>query len=82
MLRTGVDGRHTSLRIHTRVVDRNQRDVESFNPNILGLAVLSSGLGMAMIWLAKRFSMLEQRRELRCPACGVIRRRGSCNCPS
>jgi hypothetical protein len=56
--------------------------VESFDQNVLGVIALSSGLSVAMVWLAARFNLLERRRETRCPACGVIRRRGACNCPS
>jgi hypothetical protein len=54
--------------------------VEPFDINSLGLAGLIGGLGAAMIWLAKRLSVLEQRQERRCPACGIIRRRGACRC--
>jgi hypothetical protein len=56
--------------------------VESFDSNVLGVIALSSGLSLAMVWLATRFNLLEQRQLPRCPACGVIRRRGACNCPS
>jgi hypothetical protein len=54
--------------------------VENLEANIIGVLALSSGLGVAMVWLATRFNMLEQRQASRCPACGVIRRRGSCSC--
>jgi hypothetical protein len=54
--------------------------MENLDPNILGPLVLGSGLGMLLVRLAQRYRMLEQRHERRCPACGVIRRRGSCSC--
>ena len=54
--------------------------VETLDTQIVSLAAVVSGLGGAMIWLAARLNMLEQRQEGRCPACGVIRRRGSCSC--
>ena len=54
--------------------------VETLDTQIVSLAAVISGLGGAMIWLAARLNMLEQRQEGRCPACGVIRRRGSCSC--
>ena len=56
--------------------------MEPFDPNSLGLAGLIGGLGAAMVWLATRLKMFEQRQERRCPACGIIRRRGACSCTS
>jgi hypothetical protein len=54
--------------------------VETLDTEILSLVAIVSGLGGAMIWLAARLNMLEHRQEGRCPACGVIRRRGACSC--
>jgi hypothetical protein len=54
--------------------------MENLDPNILGPLVLVSGLGTMLVWIAQRYRMLEQRDERKCPACGVIRRRGSCSC--
>jgi hypothetical protein len=54
--------------------------VESIDTQTLGLVALTAGLSGAMVWLATRLNMLEQRHEGRCPACGVIRRRGACRC--
>ena len=54
--------------------------MENVDPNILGPLVLGSGLGALLAWLGQRYRMLEQRDERRCPACGIIRRRGSCSC--
>jgi hypothetical protein len=83
MFRTGGDVTRTTQRIHTRAVNVGpERPVESFDSNVLGVIALSSGLSLAMVLLATRFNLLEHRRVPRCPACGVIRRRGVCNCPS
>jgi hypothetical protein len=54
--------------------------VESISPDIVGILALGGGLGVLLATLARRYSLLEQRREARCPACGVIRRRGRCSC--
>ena len=54
--------------------------MENFDPNILGPLALGSGLGTLLVRLAQRYRLLERRDEPRCPACGVIRRRGSCSC--
>ncbi len=54
--------------------------MEPFDPQILGAMALSSGLAVAMLWLANRMNMLEQRRDVRCPACGRLRRRDRCGC--
>jgi hypothetical protein len=54
--------------------------MESISPDVIGTLTLGGGLGLLLAMLAQRYSMLEQRREERCPACGVIRRRGSCSC--
>jgi hypothetical protein len=54
--------------------------VETVNADITGILALGAGLGMILVLLAQRYSMLEERRETRCPACGVIRRRGRCSC--
>jgi hypothetical protein len=54
--------------------------MENVDPNILGPLVLGSGLGTLLVWLGQRYRMLEHRDERRCPACGIIRRRGSCSC--
>jgi hypothetical protein len=62
-----------------RAVDVKET-VETLDTQIVSVAAVISGLGGAMIWLATRLNMLEQRQEGRGPACGVIRRRGSCSC--
>jgi hypothetical protein len=54
--------------------------MEAFDSNIIGPLALSGGLGFAMVWLAIRMHVLEQREEGRCPACGRFRHRGACGC--
>jgi hypothetical protein len=53
---------------------------EALDTHLLGVIAVSGGLSAAMVWLATRLNMLEQRQAGRCPACGVIRRRGVCSC--
>jgi hypothetical protein len=53
---------------------------EVFDTHLLGVIALSGGLSAAMVWLAARMNVLEQRQGSRCPACGVIRRRNGCSC--
>jgi hypothetical protein len=47
---------------------------------MLGVLSVTAGLLFAMVWLAARMSMIELRRPERCPACGRLRRGGSCGC--
>jgi hypothetical protein len=54
--------------------------LETFDAHLLGVLTVSGGLAAAMVWLGARMNLLEQRQPLRCPACGVIRRRGLCSC--
>jgi hypothetical protein len=54
--------------------------METLDPTILGSFVLGGGLGTLLVRLAQRYQILEPRDEERCPACGVIRRRGACSC--
>jgi hypothetical protein len=56
--------------------------METFDPQTFGILTISAGLSFAMVWLARKLNALDERDSAaRCPACGVIRRRGSCNCP-
>lgn len=56
--------------------------METLHTQILGALSITAGLGFAMVWLAARTSMIDLRRPDRCPACGRLRRRGSCGCSS
>jgi hypothetical protein len=51
------------------------------DPHILGVISMTTGVGFAMIWLATKLNLLEQRSLHRCPACGRHRRNGVCGCP-
>ena len=62
------------------VVHARGATLESINPDLIGTLTLGGGLGVLLAMLAQRYSLLEQRRETRCPACGIIRRRGVCSC--
>ena len=53
---------------------------EPVDTHTLGVIAVTGGLSAAMVWLATRLNLLEQRQAGRCPACGVIRRHGTCNC--
>ena len=56
--------------------------METVNSDVLTVLALGGGLGTLLVWLAQRYSLLEQRDERRCPSCGLIRRRGTCGCQS
>jgi len=55
--------------------------METFDPQTFGILTTCAGLSFAMVWLATKLNALDERDSARCPACGVIGRRGSCNCP-
>jgi hypothetical protein len=54
--------------------------MDTLHTNALGILALGGGLGVLLVFLAERYSLLEQRDWNRCPACGVRRRRGGCAC--
>ena len=54
--------------------------MDALDPQMLGVFSLAAGVGFAMVWVAARMSMIELRRPDRCPACGRLRRGGSCRC--
>jgi hypothetical protein len=80
MFQTSADVTRIFVRTHMRAGKDGGRTVEALDPQVLGVLALSSGLGLAMFWLGIRFNALEQRHWGRCPACGVLRRGGSCSC--
>jgi len=56
--------------------------MDTIHTQMLGAVSIAAGLSFAMVWLAARMSMIEFRhRPHRCPACGRLRRGGSCGCP-
>jgi hypothetical protein len=61
-------------------VNRGDDTVNAPDSNILAALSVTAGLSFAMVWLAARMSMLELRRPVRCPACGRLRRAGTCRC--
>jgi hypothetical protein len=50
--------------------------METLDPQSLGTLTTCAGLSFAMVWLATKLNVLDERDPARCPACGVIRRRG------
>ena len=50
------------------------------DPNLIGVLIITTGIGLAMTWLAERKSLIELRRPNRCPACGRERVAGTCGC--
>jgi hypothetical protein len=52
----------------------------NFGSHIFAALNLGAGLSFAMVWLAARVNMIELRRPVKCPACGRLRRAGSCGC--
>ena len=56
--------------------------MHAFDSNLVGVLVLTSGLGVAMTWLGERLRALELREtRRRCPACGLVVSRGrDCRC--
>ena len=55
--------------------------MDPLHSQMLGAVSIAAGLSFAMVWLAARMSMIDLRRPHRCPACGRLRRGGSCGCP-
>jgi hypothetical protein len=55
--------------------------MDTIHSQMLGAVSIAAGLSLAMVWLAARMSMIDLRRPHRCPACGRVRRSGSCGCP-
>ncbi|HEY7003369.1 MAG TPA: hypothetical protein VH281_03740 [Gaiellaceae bacterium] len=50
------------------------------DPHALGVVITTTGVGLAMTWLAARLSLIELRRPDKCPACGRNRISGTCGC--
>jgi hypothetical protein len=47
---------------------------------LLGVLITTTGVGLAMTWLAARVSLIEFRKPNRCPACGRQRIGRTCGC--
>lgn len=56
--------------------------METLDPTLVGILSLTSGIGLAMMWLGGRMHMLEPRQpQRRCPSCGVLVKNGTgCRC--
>jgi hypothetical protein len=56
--------------------------VETSDPQLAAVVILTMGLGVAMTWLGKRFGLLETRTgRRRCPSCGhLVTRTSGCPC--
>ena len=79
MFRTPADVTPISVRTHMRAVNRETRQMPN-DPHLLGVLITTTGVGLAMTWLAARLSLIEFRKPNRCPACGRTRVAGSCGC--
>jgi hypothetical protein len=55
--------------------------MEFFDSQLAGMAVITTGVGAMMVWLAARMNAVEMEERRRCPACGVRpARRSRCGC--
>jgi hypothetical protein len=79
MFRTPGDVTRISVRTHMRAVENETRPMPN-DPHLLGVLITTTGVGLAMTWLAARLSLIEFRKPHRCPACGRQRVAGSCGC--
>jgi hypothetical protein len=79
MFRTPADVTRISVRTHMRAVKGETRHMPN-DPHLLGVLITTTGVGLAMTWLAARLSLIELRKPNRCPACGRERVAGSCGC--
>jgi len=76
-MRAGVT--RSSVRTHMRAV-ANETSAMPDDPHLLGVLITTTGVGLAMTWLAARVSLIEFRKPNRCPACGRQRIAGACGC--
>jgi hypothetical protein len=44
--------------------------METFDPGLLGITIVTAGVGLAMVRLASHLKMIERRPDRRCPSCG------------
>jgi hypothetical protein len=67
------------MRTHMRAVENGTSQMPN-DPHLLGILIITTGIGLAMTWLAARLSLIELRKPERCPACGRQRISGTCGC--
>ena len=79
MFRTHAGVTRISVRTHMRAAKGETSPMPN-DPHLLGVLSITTGVGLAMMWLAARLSLIELRRPERCPACGRQRISGSCGC--
>jgi hypothetical protein len=79
MFRTRADVTRTSVRTHMRAVENETTPMPN-DPHLVGVLITTTGVGLAMTWLAARVSLIEFRKPNRCPACGRQRIAGQCGC--
>lgn len=79
MFRTRAGVTPISVRTHTRAVSDETSPMPN-DPHTLGVLIITTGIGMAMTWVAARLSLIELRKPQRCPACGRQRIAGVCGC--
>jgi len=79
MFRTRAGVTRTSVRTHMRAVEHEASPMPN-DSHLLGVLITTTGVGLAMTWLAARVSLIEFRKPNRCPACGRERIAGTCGC--
>ena len=79
MFQTRAGVTRTSVRTHMRAVEHEKSPMPN-DSHLLGVLITTTGVGLAMTWLAARVSLIEFRKPNRCPACGRQRIAGTCGC--